>query len=886
MTSPMYFRPAIPLLLCLIGGILLGSEFGGHEIWALTALIMGAAFGLRRIYRHKSGLVGPILLFFSLGYLSIAPWASPRFSANHLIHFADTGRLNISGRIASRPQFVNNRARFILQVASLGDGRQTHAVTGKLRVTVVGERPELATGDKLQFESRLRSINNFKNPGGFDYRRYMAFKGIWATAYVTGDRLVVIEKNYASGLSQLINKARTRFVELSQNSGSTEARAVLSALIIGDRTQISPETRQSFNRAGLGHLLAISGLHIGIVATAAFVFFNGLTVRFRPLLWRAWTRKAAALLSLIPVIFYGVVAGFSPSTQRAVLMVTVFLMTFLFERDQDPLNTLALAALFILVADPPALFSASFQLSFTSVFAIIYGLSQLRSRGARQKVRFQQNWRLRLKKKLSSFALVSILAICGSFPLVAYYFNQASLIGFAANFIVVPVIGFITIPLGLTALFMLPISMNLASGCIHAANFVLDYALQIVNGLADLPFAALKIVTPSLLEIGCFYALGWAVLNGGRPETEKTPTPLIGAGDQTANLSGNPADLPPGNRSDLRRFLKYSPAKALKKISLKKKAQIAGVLVLIIMAADVSYWLYQRFGHPDLRVTVIDVGFGSAALLELPGGHTILIDGGGFADSSTFDVGQSVIAPFLWRKKIRTVNTLILSHPNSDHVNGLIYIAENFSVKKIITNNEQRQTLGYGKLMDIVARRKISQPVFKNMPRTHRIADVELTCLYPPADFLDKRNYEKWRNPNNNSLVWRVSRGLTSFLFAGDIMAEAEKELVSLAGSQLTSTVLIVPHHGSRTSSSKIFVRAVNPEVVIISSGPNNRFDLPHSDVVKQYQNLGCSIWRTDINGAVRMSTDGRRLEVQPFEDFGFANTGAGSQEFAPRRGS
>ncbi len=886
MTAAVYFRPAIPLVLCLIGGILLGTECGGHEIWAFTAFCLGAAFALRLIYLRKTGLAGPILLFFALGYLSIGPWVSPRFSPDHLIHYVDSGRWDISGRIASRPQLINNRARFILQVASLSDGRRTYPVTGKLRVTAVGELPELAVGDKLQFASRLRTISNFKNPGGFDYRRHMAFEGIWATAYVIGDRLVVIDENHTSGLSQLINQARARFMQLSPNSGTPEARAALNALIIGDRAQIPPETRQSFNRAGLGHLLAISGLHIGIVATVAFVFFNGLMVRIKPLLWRAWTRKAAALLSLVPVVVYGVVAGFSPSTQRAVLMVAVFLLTFLFEREQDSLNTLALAALFILVADPPALFAVSFQLSFTAVFAIIYGLSRLRGRVTQPKVRFQLNWRLRLKKRLSLFALVSILAICGSLPLVAYYFNQTSLVGLAANFIVVPLIGFITIPLGLTALFMLPLSMSLASVCVKAATFILDFALPIVDIFAGLPFAALKIVTPSLLEIGCFYTMGWAVLNWRRFETETKPTQLIGAREAVCSPPGDPADRPPGNRADLRRFLKYSPVKILKKDLFEKKAQIAVVLVLIIMVADVSYWLYQRFGHPDLRVTVLDVGLGSAALLELPGGHTILIDGGGFGDNSTFDIGQSVIAPFLWRKKIRTVDTLILSHPDSDHLNGLIYIADHFNVKNVITNNEPRDTPGYGKLMDIVARRKIFQPEFENMPRTLRIGDVELICLYPPPDFLKKIRYDKWRSLNNNSLVWRVSMGTTSVLFPGDIMSEAEKELVSLAGSRLTSTVLVVPHHGSRSSSSKIFVHAVNPEVVIISSGHASRFHIPHPDVIRQYRNRGCSIFSTDINGAVRLSTDGRRWEVRPFEDSVFPDAGADVKGFVIQRRS
>ena len=172
----------------------------------------------------------------------------------------------------------------------------------------------------------------------------MAFKGIWTTAYVKGDSLLVLDKHPVGGFSPIIENARNRFAGLIEKSGFTQVQGVLKALIIGDRSQISPETRQAFNRAGVGHLLAISGLHIGIVATVAFGFFRWLMTRFRSLLWRAWTRKGAALLSLLPIYAYGMIAGFTPSTQRAVVMVSVFLLTFLFEREQDPLNTLSMAA--------------------------------------------------------------------------------------------------------------------------------------------------------------------------------------------------------------------------------------------------------------------------------------------------------------------------------------------------------------------------------------------------------------------------------------------------------------------------------------------------------------------------------------------------------------
>ena len=156
---------------------------------------------------------------------------------------------------------------------------------------------------------------------------------------------------------------------------------------------------------------------------------------------------------MIPVIAYGVTAGLSPSTQRAVLMVTVFLMTFLLAKEQDSLNTLALAALVILIADPPSLFSISFQLSFVCVFAIIYGFESIQYMGMLQFAQENSNWQTRLSARLVAFFLVSLFAICGSLPLVAFYFNQISMVGLAANFLVVPLVGFITVPLGLLAFF-------------------------------------------------------------------------------------------------------------------------------------------------------------------------------------------------------------------------------------------------------------------------------------------------------------------------------------------------------------------------------------------------------------------------------------------------
>ena len=301
-------------------------------------------------------------------------------------------------------------------------------VSGKISVKVLNNIPEISTGDKVYFKSGIRSVRNFNNPGGFDLKRHMAFNGITGTAYVDGDK-IRIEKNEENiEWKRLIENARKKFALLIENSAPSDEAGVLKALVIGDQNSISPEIREDFNRTGTSHILSISGLHVGIVATVSFLFFNKLLSYFNLFLWNAWTRKGAAILSLLPVIIYGLLAGMSPSTQRSVIMVSVFLMSFFVEREQDAINTLAVAAMLILTVHPPSLFLISFQLSFLSVYFIILGMNQTLYR-KNKKSNAEEGWRSRLQRKIAAFFLVSFFATIGTFPVVMYYFNQVSLVG-------------------------------------------------------------------------------------------------------------------------------------------------------------------------------------------------------------------------------------------------------------------------------------------------------------------------------------------------------------------------------------------------------------------------------------------------------------------------
>ena len=848
-----YFRPVIPLVISMMLGVFFCSRFPEHQIIAYFLIVFTAGFIFLNIIKKKSALILPLFLFFAAGYLLIHPWIAPNFSPDHVINFADSSsKYLIAGTVADEPVRIGKRLKFVLKNIIINKNSTSYPVSGHIRVTMHGSKKKISSGDHVKFKGKIRKVRNFNNPGGFNYERYMAFRKIWATSYVSEYKLFIKKSNTQKEFLSFVKAGRQKIVELIEKSADPyeqrDEQAVLKALIVGEKNSMPQYLRQSFNKAGLGHILAISGLHIGIVAGVSFFIFNAFFVLFKPLLLNGLARKLAAFSTLVPVLSYGLIAGMSASTQRAVIMVSFFLFTFIFEREQDIMNTVALAAMLILVVFPPALFSISFQLSFAAVISIIYGISKTKNifklssqennprSGQENNPRpgRQNNSKTdRLKIWFISFLMVSFFAIMGSLPLVACYFNRVSLYGLFANILVVPLIGFIVVPLGLFSVILYPVNMSVSILCMKASAIILSPALKVVRYISDLPFASVITVTPSFFEICCYYLFCWAVLN------------LL----PDKNVHKDPDEAE--NCVDA-------------KIENRKKFA-AGMLVFVIICGcgDLLYWLNCRFWHKDLRATVIDVGMGSATLLELPGGYCILIDGGGFSDNSIFDVGERIVAPLLLRKKIKTVDTLILSHPNSDHLNGLLFIAKNFNVKNFWSNNEKVNTAGYKKLIRIIKENRINFPEFEDIERSRNINGVKLDILYPLPDFTEKKGRERWRDTNNNSMVVRFQLGEYSLLIPGDIEAKAEKELVGMAKNSLQSTILIAPHHGSRTSSTRLFIEKVNPEITVFSAGFNNRFNFPDKSVLKRYQDKGCQILRTDYNGAVMISTDGSGISVR-----------------------
>lgn len=799
-----YHRPLIPIVLALVGGIFLGGNWPGYLLLAGAAGLLALAGMLWAWGRSGHSRSAPLMLLVALGYILISPWLPDQFPENHISHYTDSQKWHIQGHVARVLPSRFGRARFIVMTTKLRDGRREWAVTGRIRLTVADAPPLISPGTRLAFRSRIRSIRNFNNPGGFDYRRYMIFQRVFGSAFVAADRLSILPGNNVNR-PRLLDCYRSNARDMIAQLPDENAQAIMKALLIGERNAVSRELRQMFNRCGVGHLLAISGLHIGIVAGLALWVCQWGLNRFDGILDRGWGRRGAALLTIGPVVLYAILAGLSPSTQRALIMVLAVLSTYFVYKDGDTLNFLSLAALVMLVWHPPALFSISFQLSFAAVVWIVLGLSAKAAKPAVATHRPAERL-----ARIKTFLGVTLWATAGTLPLVMLYFQQVSLVGLITNCLLVPLIGMFVLPVGLASLFALPFHEILAGWGIRLSGWVLSKALRGMTFLDGWDGIAIATFVPSTIEILCFYVLLGMV--------------------------------------------------AVRRMT--RRMRWVGLLVLAILVVDALYWSYERFWHRDLRVTVLDVGQGSAALAELPGGGTVLIDGGGFTSNLFFDVGERIVAPFLRYKRIRQVDTIVLSHPNTDHMNGLVYVLTHFRPKRLIWTGQQAKTKSFQRFYEAVNRCGVVVPAFALLDRDMAISGVQMAILHPPAEASTHHHALLDEGCNNDSIVLKLSMGDCAILLPGDIEKPAEEHLIRRCREGLASNVLVAPHHGSRSSNSKDFLAAVQPEIIIVSAGWHNRFGFPHGCVLERYHELKASVYRTDRDGAVCLRTDGRQWQV------------------------
>ncbi|RLB86932.1 MAG: DNA internalization-related competence protein ComEC/Rec2, partial [Deltaproteobacteria bacterium] len=335
-------------------------------------------------------------------------------SSDAILQFSDSSKYTITGEIVSfsKDYFLKKRVVLFCHLVER-EGRVPVRVQGLILLNIYDKKKgNFQYGDFVQFTSAIKPIRNFSNPNGYDYEKQMKFAGISGSAYANAGKIRVIPHpmdvriKIMRGLEQLRNRFLNFTMDKMENK---QAGAILAALVTGKKEAISLKLKDLFSKAGTSHLLAISGLHLSIVAMGFYFIFYYLLTWFPLLLMTGVAKKTAGILTLIPLLFYGIFSGFSPSTQRAFIMTSIFMIAFLSERENNPLNTLALAAVVILIIDSCALFSISFQLSFGALLSIIIGFSLIRIRGWTPKAY--------VMGFILMPALVTFFAGVGTFPL-------------------------------------------------------------------------------------------------------------------------------------------------------------------------------------------------------------------------------------------------------------------------------------------------------------------------------------------------------------------------------------------------------------------------------------------------------------------------------------
>jgi len=813
--SSLFHRPLIPMAISFAGGILAAHEIPLHSHVLIAGLFFLISLLLVALLFSPPRLRGYclLLIFFFAGALLSRGNPSP----SGLIPLADRNEKTvIEGTVFDPVKVIDNRiGRFTLCAEALYLPEQTIPLAERIAVTVYREIPDLHPGDRIRFPARLRLFKNFNNPGNYDYEGAMKLKGLTCAANVSdGKRVERLGPGRLPFFRGMVEGLQRPVREFFQERLDPRDDALLRALILGERQGITPALREPFNETGLGHLLAVSGLHIGLVAGAAFFFFKWLLSRSYRLTLSADVRKFAALLTCVPVIGYALLAGFQVSSQRAMIMVLAFLASLILGREREVWSTLGLAGLIILLIEPNALFSVSFQLSFMAVIGILWLTPAIvnlfhRSESMPSESKPARN---RLTEYFLGLAAASAAAAFFLLPVTCHYFHRIPLVSIPANLTTVPILGLWLIPMGLLSAVSVPISTWIAGVFLQIASWGLHIGMSIIEFWADLPWSNIWMVTPNLFEIVLFYLLIFFVFFFRRLRWAKTG--------------------------------------------------LAVIVVLIL--TDVSYWVYTVRFNRDLQVTFLDVGKGNAALVSFPGGKKMLIDGGGFA-SDSFDVGEMVVAPYLWHSKILRIDYLVLSHPQADHMNGLRFIARYFHPKEFWHNGDPVETPSYKELMRIVDAWKIRKRLPADLKADMEIDGARVQVLHPDPDSPIVGQNDEGKRINNNSLVLKITCGGTSFLFPGDLEKTGEEVLIARAGEMIQSDILLSPHHGSKTSSSEEFLRLVKPRLCIISSGERKARHFPHPAVLERLRKMGCQVHRIPLSGAVTVTVGHDRVKVRTF---------------------
>ncbi len=669
-------RTLPPLLLSFVSGILC-ARFGPkiqNTIVLFAACAALVAVILVQGLRGKKSIVTPLVLFFLLGSIAYKTSSPVISDKKTLTSLYNTRNVIWTGEIVSYPEFKKYGTIFVLSVEAAQLNGKKYAIKGLVQINVKKLTKNWWPGIKVVSSFILRDFRNFQDPGSFDYKSYMRRKGYIGKSYLPSDGFLTRIASHEHPWAKTIGKIRSRSFYFLMHNVPRPENAIFAALLLGMKKGVPEYLKAAFNLTGVSHILAISGLHLGLLGGILYFLFSYLFSTWEWAILKFGKTRLALLCTLPFVLFYAEITGLSIPTRRAVLMAMITLVALLVKRSRDFWQILSLAALLILMDQPGAVFSPSFQLSFCALAAIVFLTPEFK----RLLGLDNHEFKTKFMKRICDAFFVSLSACLGVAPLLAYHFHMVSFMGIVANLFVIPLIGFIALPLGLLAITAAFADPSLGSAIIWPGTRALHLTLKLILKLSELRAGVLYLPHLSVFSVLLLYLLGFVLF---------------------ARISLN-----------------------------KKLPALALVIVSIVL-------LTYRGGKPPvtgrkgtLEVTVLDVGRGATMLIRFPTGHRMLVEGGNYS-WSTFNIGKHVIAPFLWHRKIKTIDYLLLAsiYPRCS---SLPFVAESFVIRELWNSGVGLRGYAFRETFRNLKKRhciKRTLPDFRNV----RIGKVGIRVLSP-----------------------------------------------------------------------------------------------------------------------------------------------------------
>lgn len=756
--KPIY---AIAFLLgvCLVHKVSILLQF-----WVMVISLLTCLFLFYSVNKFKTYKLINTLLFIIIGFCwaaiylhKLLTWQLPQDFENK--------QAIVEGRVASIPEIQDNHIKFLLKIKQLCIHKKCiNKPPALAQLQWYGNYSKLSVGEDWRLKVKLRRSHGNANPGVFNKESYLLQNHIRAVGVVNKslDNRLLADKFW----SMPVAKFRQLILEKIEKAlAGNVYLGLIEALTLGIKQHITVQQWQLLGATGTSHLMAISGLHIGLVAGAIYALAN--------LFWKrlgGWTRasllmpsqKVAAICSLLAGLTYSLLAGFSVSTQRSLIMLVVLLSLIIAKRTTSIWQGLSLALFIVLLYDPLTVLSSGFWLSFGAVGLILYGASG----------------RYRAKSLWWRYGRVQWVVTLGLLPLSLLFFQQAALTSFATNLIAIPWVSFIVVPLALLGVLLISIFPWLGTWLLKFSALALQVIFKLLAWFADIKFmlwhqAITNFATLMLVAVGILLLL-----------------------------------LPRG-----------FPGRWL------------GLLWLLPL-------FFTKNPTPkisELWFSVVDVGQGLAIVIRTAN-HTLVYDTGP-KYGAVYNAGDYIIIPYLRANGINTIDTLVVSHGDSDHSGGANALLKQLAVGQVITSVPER----YNQFPVQACQSGMSW----------QWDNVQFEFLAPPLKSQLKNN--------NRSCVLRITIGKNHILLPGDIEKAGEDYLIKHQKNKLNATILVAPHHGSNTSSTAKFIAAVEPHYVIFSTGYLNRFGFPNKAIVARYMAYGAKSYNTAYCGMVgfKISSDG-----------------------------